>query len=215
MGRLTRAIADPNNPGSLSFRARTRRWAELAAEFPELPQMRVVDLGGEVSSWAHAPTRPGELLIVNLLPQVADDERVRTVVADACDLPASIRGERFDLVYSNSVIEHVGGHARRVALTTAVHELAPHHWIQTPYRYFPLEPHWLFPAFQLLPLPAKAEVTRRWPLGHRHAKRLDQAVHNSLGVELLTKTEMRHYFPDSAIREERLAGLTKSLIAVR
>ena len=29
-----------------------------------------------------------------------------------------------------------------------------------------LKPHWVFPGFQWLPLPARAAVSRRWPYGH-------------------------------------------------
>ncbi len=39
-------------------------------------------------------------------------------------------------------------------------------WVQTPYRYFPIEPHWIFPGFQFLPLSARTEISRRWPLGN-------------------------------------------------
>jgi hypothetical protein len=73
--------------------------------------------------------------------------------------------ERFDLIYSNSVIEHVGGHWRRERYAETVHHFADHHWIQTPYRYFPVEPHWLFPFFQHLPISVKATITARWPMG--------------------------------------------------
>ena len=86
---------------------------------------------------------------------------LHNVLGDACDLPSALRGQRFDLVFSNSVIEHVGGHSRRAAFADSVHALSDHHWVQTPYRYFPLEPHFLFPGFQFLPLRAKAEVTLR------------------------------------------------------
>jgi len=36
-----------------------------------------------------------------------------------------------------------------------------------------------------------------------------------LWTELLDRTQLRYYFPDSEIRSERLMGLAKSLIAVR
>ena len=77
-------------------------------------------------------------------------------IGDACDPVGAVGGRSFDLVYSNSVIEHVGGHQRRELFAQAVRDLAPSHWVQTPYRYFPLEPFWLFSAFQFLPLPSRA-----------------------------------------------------------
>ena len=176
--------------------------------------MRVIDLGGEVRSWRSAPIRPLELTILNVERQQSDDGEVQVLHGDACALPEELKNERFDLVFSNSVIEHVGGPWRREAFAESVARLAERHWVQTPYRYFPLEPHWLFPGFQFLPLRVRAEITRRWRAG-RHIPELDGAVASSLTVELLSRTEMRHLFPGSQILAERIAGLTKSLIAVR
>ena len=180
--------------------------------------MRVVDLGGTVGSWLAAPVRPQQVVLVNddarENPPEAGQPGIQVVLGDACDLPPAVRDERFDLVYSNSVIEHVGGHWRRAAFAASVHRLSDRHWVQTPYRYFPLEPHFLFPGFALLPLRAQAEVVRRWPLGHYAAVReLREAVRWSLATELLSFTELRHYFPSSQIQRERVLGLTKSLIA--
>jgi hypothetical protein len=182
--------------------------------------MRVIDLGGTPASWLHAPVRPLEVVTVNLSRRdnaVPDGAGwIRSVAGDACELPAAVRGERFDLVFSNSVLEHVGGHARRSAFAEAVHSLAEHHWVQTPYRYFPIEPHFLFPGYQLLPVRAQAEVAIRWPIGnYAVVKTVGEAVKRALAIELLSVAEMNHYFPESKIERERIAGLTKSLIAIR
>jgi hypothetical protein len=95
------------------------------------------------------------VVIVNLKPQPSDVDWISTLVGDACALPRRVTDQRFDLVYSNSVIEHVGGHARREAFAAAVRNAADRYWVQTPYRYFAIEPHWLFPGFQ----------SSRWPSG--------------------------------------------------
>jgi hypothetical protein len=36
-----------------------------------------------------------------------------------------------------------------------------------------------------------------------------------MGVELLSRTEMHYYFPDSSLLPEKTMGLTKSLIALK
>jgi hypothetical protein len=211
---LRRRLVDA--PGSLGDRRRQRRAGWLVREFPELAQMSVIDLGGRVSSWANAAVRPRHVHIVNLEQEAGEvPDWARVDHGDACELPASIRGARYDLVFCNSVIEHVGGHERRLRLADAVHALADAHWVQTPYRYFPIEPHWVAPGMQFLPVGLRARYAHRWPLGHTPPADRAAAIQSVLWIELLDRTQMHHYFPDSTLLVERFAGLTKSLIAVR
>jgi hypothetical protein len=205
------------NPASstMSEWARSRRWEMLLARFPHLTEMSVLDLGGTTHSWEIAPRRPRKLVLVNR-PDANTPDRRGVVLADACD-QSLLDGEHFDLVFSNSVIEHVGGHYRRDLFARNVYRLGEHHWIQTPYRFFPIEPHWLAPGIQFFPTVARAWLTKWWPLGNFGAHRDvdDRAVEWALGIELLSKASMRHYFPSSELLIERVGWLPKSLIAVR
>jgi hypothetical protein len=139
---------------------------------------------------------------------------MQTIVGDACSPPESLRRQHFDVVFSNSVIDQVGGHARRRAFAEQVHTLADHHWIQTAYRYFPLDPFWLFPAFQFLPVRARVALTRWWPLGSEQTRDPRQATSRVLSIEMLSETELRYYFPHSEIWRERVLGIAKSLVAI-
>ena len=210
---LLSAIRDPVH-SDLSRGFRAKRWSLLARRFPDLSQMTVLDLGGTEESWDLSPTRPARLVIVNH-PEANADHKRNTLLGDACD-PGLLAGERFDLVYSNSVIEHVGGHYRRRQFADTVRRLGEHHWVQTPYRFFPIEPHYIFPGLQFVPVTARAHATRWWPIGNFAGRPgVDgETAEWALGIELLSRTSMRHYFPDSEIVPERLGGLTKSLIAV-
>lgn len=201
---------------SLGERSRQRRWTEFVDIFPDLGSMRVLDLGGTARFWLRSPVRPAHVHLVNvaLSPESLPDWIVESM-ADACELPGSIRDQQFDLVYSNSVIEHVGGHYRREQFAETVRSCAPVHWVQTPYRYFPIEPHWVAPGLQFLPLWLRARIAMRWPLAHSRTADVDVAVRTQLNTELIGVAALRHYFPDSEIRRERLGGVTKSLIAVR
>ena len=187
----------------------------LAATFPEIADMRVLDLGGLAQFWLTVPVRPKHVTAVNLELQEPIVDWIEPLVGDACSLSEELLANPFDLVVSNSVIEHVGGHARREHFAQTIQVAARHHWVQTPYRYFPIEPHWLFPGQQFLPTPAKAVVSQRWTPSHIRSTDPRSAVADSLSVELLGVTEMRYYFPDSHIVYERFAGLVKSLIAWR
>jgi hypothetical protein len=204
-------------PGSLGDRARGKRWDALNAAFPDLATMRVIDLGGRADMWMRAPVRPVHVHLVNLEKQPGDlpdwiTAEVRDIIKDSPDAAGERPG--YDLAFSNSVIEHVGGFAQREAFARAVHALAPRHWVQTPYRYFPVEPHFLFPGFQFLPLTVRAGLLRRWPLVHSRPDTRERALEIALWVELLSRTELRVLFPESKIIKERIGGVPKSLIAV-
>ncbi len=205
-----------DSPTSLGAKARARRWEWFQQDFPDIGSMSVIDLGGRPESWLRAPVRPARVHVVNLEePPAETPDWISAEQGDACELPDHVRKGEYDLVFSNSVLEHVGGHERRTRFAEAVHELAPRHWVQTPYRYFPVEPHFLFPGFQFLPLAARVSIVRRWPLVHTPPQDRATALRVALWVELLSRTEMAHYFPHSTVRVERLGGLAKSLIAVK
>jgi hypothetical protein len=191
-------------PGSMGARYRARRWDWLRAAFPGLTEMSVIDLGGTAEAWRRAPERPARVHIVNLEKPPPDlPDWLRADLADACELPAEILDGKYDLVISNSVLEHLGGHARRQRFADVVHGLAPRHWVQTPYRYFPVEPHWVCPGMQFLPASARATVARHWPLVHTPPADREEALRAVLDVELLSRTEMRTYFPKSLIAVKR------------
>jgi hypothetical protein len=193
---------------------------ELLRRFPDLGELSVLDLGGVPGFWLAAPVQPRHLTCVNLDPRIlvpSDDGGldpslpwVDCLHGDAC----AIDGPVADLVVSNSLIEHVGGVAARQRLADTIRRLGQRYWVQTPYRYFPIEPHWMFPGMQFLPLRARQLVARRhWSVGTRYTP--DHAAHEALWTELLGVTEMRHLFPEAEIWRERLAGITKSIVAVR
>jgi hypothetical protein len=214
MHALRNRIVD--SPGSVGDRRRQRRWQWFHTAFPEIESMSVVDLGGRADSWLRAPVHPASVHVIDLEPSSEDlPSWIRADEADACDLPSWITANRYDLVFSNSVIEHVGGHSPRMQFAASVHKLAERHWVQTPYRYFPIEPHWLFPGFQFLPLNIRAELSRRWPLVHTPSASHQEGLRAAMGVELLSRAEMAYYFPDSVLQFERIGGIIKSLIAVK
>jgi hypothetical protein len=178
--------------------------------------MSVIDLGGRLETWRRAEVRPKHVHVVNLEGQTGEvDDWAEVDFGDACALPEAIAARHYDLAFSNSVIEHVGGHERRLRFAEAIRAIADNYWVQTPYRYFPIEPHYVAPGMQYLPLAMRQRYAHRWPLSHTRPGDRQEALDNVLWVELIDKTQMRHYFPDSRIRSERFVGLTKSMIAIR
>lgn len=206
---------DPDRANSLTYRCRQQRNEELKRRFPNLADLRVLDLGGTAISWRVAGLRAQHVTVVNLdrpNPEPDQEPWLEVIQGDACEGGFG----KFDLVFSNSVLEHVGGHARRQQIADVIRESAPAYWVQTPYRYFPIEPHWLFPGFQFLPFRARVEITRRWNVGHHPLlKDAGQAAELVASTELVSATEMRAYFPDGTIWFERFAGVPKSVVAYK
>jgi len=215
--RIHHLLGDPDQQNSFSSRRRSVRFQELLRRFPDLRSMRVLDLGGTPEFWRSAPVAPAYVTTVNLDPKYDPDETwLDHVVADACDLATLEKtpGD-YDLVVSNSLIEHVGGYQRRRDFAEVVRAGAPAHWVQTPNRYFPVEPHYVAPGFQFLPVRTRARLVSRWPLAHERVYTVEDALAQVLTIDLVSTAELRHLFPGSDIWHERLGGLSKSIVAVR
>jgi hypothetical protein len=217
MRRIHDTVGNPSEGKSISSRCRAARFRELMRRFPELERMRVLDLGGTPHFWHSAPVRPAYVTTLNLDNQYDVQESwLEHVVADACDIAAlDFCAGDYSLVVSNSLIEHVGGYQRRKELSRVIAAAAPAHWIQTPDRYFPIEPHYLAPGFQFLPIKMRAAAIRHWPIAHERVYTGADAVAQVLTIDLISATELQHLFPYSEIWHERLVGVSKSIVAVK
>ena len=172
----------------------------------------MIDVGGYAGYWRFFEPRPC-VTIVNLEPPAEPAPGIDWVIADARRLP--FRDGAFDLAFCNSVIEHVPGTGNREAVAREVERVGRGYYVQTPYRWFPVEPHLMTPLIHFLP--------RRWqrPLlpytvwGIFHRPTPEGCNDFLRDIQLLTTREMRELFPRAEIWRERAAGLLKSIAAVR
>lgn len=113
----------------------------------------------------------------------------------------------FDFVFSNSVIEHVGNHQDQLRMAREVCRVGKRYFIQTPNRYFPLEPHFL-------PLGIRVWLMQNFNLGW-FPKTPDRQQAREIvdGIRLLGKEDFRSLFPNAMIYEEKVLGITKSFVA--
>jgi len=86
------------------------------------------------------------ITLVNLEPENASLPNTTSIAGDARKIEAE--DSRVDVVFSNSVIEHVGANQDQMQMAQEVRRVGKRYFIQTPNKYFPLEPHFLFPLFQ-------------------------------------------------------------------
>ena len=217
MMRLARSIADNKRSNSLAAKLRRRRFALLESMMRGLSRpIRILDVGGTEEYWRtmgfHGVAEI-QVTILNLQAQDATILGFRCVEGDARQMP-QFRDKEFHIAFSNSVIEHVGGLADQARMAQEVRRVARHYYVQTPNRRFPIEPHFLFPFFQALPVGTRVWLLTHMRLGwHEKSPDREEAWRVVTGVRLLTKTEMIELFPEALLYEERFLGLVKSFVA--
>jgi hypothetical protein len=215
--KLLASLADHRNSKSLAAKLRRGRFAYLRSLLESLPgRARILDVGGTADYWLSLEPESSskwEITLLNLqLPQVRHPG-FTYVQGDACDL-SRFPDRGFEVVCSNSVIEHVGSFADQQRMAAEVQRVAQRYYVQTPNRNFPIEPHFLTPGFQFLPEWAQVWLLRHVPLG-TYGRVSDRAAALSLvrEIRLLTEAEFRLLFPAARIARERLCGMTKSFVA--
>jgi hypothetical protein len=223
--KLIYALQDINNPNSLANRmrrARTRHVVTLIEEaFAKTGGCRILDLGGRADYWEMfdrgflEASKVHITLVNNAESFDLDDPMFAAIDGDACALE-QFADNAFDLVHSNSVVEHVGDWPRMEAFAREARRLAPRYYVQTPYYWFPIEPHFSTPFFHWRSEQSRAKALMKRRHGFiKQAEDVGEAMREVQDARLLDKAQFRFLFPDARHVDERFAGLTKSLIAIR
>ena len=212
-------LANFNDPASLASRMRRKRFALFRGLIEKLPRgSSVLDVGGTPQFWEGetlVTTGAIRVTIVNLESYVSANPAIKQLACDARDM-RMFADNAFDAVFSNSVIEHVWSLRDQQKMAGEVQRVAPRYFVQTPNRYFPLEPHFLLPLFQFYPRRLQVELLRRRDLGWMHRQPdYQDALREVSQIRLLNSTEMKSLFPGASLYRERLGGLTKSLVVYR
>ena len=159
--------------------------------------------------------QPAHVTVINLLEaHYLDAPCVRSIEGDALRADEILADEEFDLVFSNSLIEHLGGHNapadslmwsptwRRDTLYRR--PTATLRWSRT--RCFPVSSSFLCAHVRTSPRAGRSD-TRMVGIG--------APLRTKSWRPMLSVAEMREYFPSARISWERVAGVPKSMIAVR
>jgi SAM-dependent methyltransferase len=118
------------------------------------------------------------------------------VQGDACALPFD--DGAFDVVFSNAVVEHVGGRERQRRFVSEALRVGRRVFLTTPNRSFPIEVHTRLPLVHWLPDAIAHRVYRG--LGKQDATKL----------HLLTRRSLASLFPGRV----RVLSLGLTLVAI-
>jgi hypothetical protein len=202
---------------SISGYFRRRRMARFAADMGITAQTRVLDIGGTPDYWDLLPVRPRVTLLNT--PRARDDVGQTVWVAgDGRRLP--FRDGAFDVVFSNSTIEHVGDAASQERFAREVARVGLRYWVQTPNLWFPVEQHLLTPFVHWLPAGWQRKLVPRFNLWRflvpvSPDRRQFYIEHYLQDVRLLTARQVSGLFPGARLIRERFCGWTKSFVAVK
>lgn len=212
-------FADNTNPSSLASKMRRAR---LEAFLDMLPagsdRINVLDVGGTEEFWLSVWDQRCDRLSITLLnltaTALAGDKPICSIAGDARNLSRFGNGE-FHLCFSNSVIEHVGTLSDQRRMANEIQRVAKAYFVQTPYRYFVLEPHFHFPGWAQMPVEVRTWLHQKADLGWLKAEPdYLQARIDVEQIRLISLREFRMLFPGAKILKERVGPLIKSIIAV-
>jgi hypothetical protein len=127
----------------------------------------LLDIGGYPGDWTAYPPMVGRIDILNLQPVRFDqgsfpDHNIQTLIGDGRNLEAA--DSSYDIVFSNSVIEHLGNLKDQQRFANEVRRVGKALWIQTPAKEFFFEPHYLAPFLHWLPRSAQSQLARNFTL---------------------------------------------------
>jgi ubiquinone/menaquinone biosynthesis C-methylase UbiE len=201
---------------ALSAHFRRRRMAAFAHDFRVTAETRILDIGGTPENWTLIKQCP-RVTLLNMPRARADVGSTVWVAGDGRQLP--FRDQSFDIVFSNSVIEHVGDAESQRRFAAEVARVGRAYWVQTPNRWFPVEQHLLTPVVHWLPRTWQRAVMPRVNIWQRIAnvtedRRRFYIEHYLDDVRLLDAKSLRALFPGATIIRERFLGVTKSIIAI-
>jgi hypothetical protein len=173
------------------------------------PGMRVLDIGGTPDIWQCVDV-PLHVTLLNLehcsnRDVVSGLHVFSYVVGNACN-PETIT-DHYDLVFSNSVIEHVGDETQQHRLATNILRSGASYWVQTPAKWFPIEAHTGMPLWWFYPPKLRQWFVNSW------RQKLPSWTEYVEGTRLVELGALKRMFPDAHVHVEKSLGIVKSYTA--
>jgi 2-polyprenyl-3-methyl-5-hydroxy-6-metoxy-1,4-benzoquinol methylase len=119
----------------------------------------------------------------------------------------------FDLVFSNSVIEHLYTFEKQQKMASEIMRVGKSYFIQTPNVYFPIEAHYALPFAQYYSKAFLHFILTKTKFSRLKKWNSAEASQYIAEIRLLNAKEMKALFPGASLLKEKVLGLTKSFTA--
>ncbi len=202
--------------GKLQLKLRRKRFDFFRSLLGLLDKpIGILDIGGTLKFWETMGLEDMNdihIMLLNLELFETKNPNFRSVKGDARNLK-EYKDKQFDIVFSNSVIEHLESFDDQKRMADEARRVGKRYFIQTPNYWFPIEPHYRTIGFQFLPERAKIWAFRHLSVG-RMKKITDKklAEKEAKRLRLLSLTKLRKLFPEANVYKEKILSLTKSII---
>jgi hypothetical protein len=211
-------LFDNTREKSISNHFRRKRFDILKRVIDNLPKpVKILDVGGTQNYWEQMGILKSSQLLITIL-NIEEIEikypNFTFVKGDARDLK-NFNDKEFDIVFSNSVIEHLADLDNQRKMADEIKRVGKSYIVQTPNYYFPIEPHFLIPLFQFYPEFLKIFLLTHFEIGWFEKQDSKEKARFILkNINLLKKREIQKLFPASTVMKEKIFFLTKSFIIV-
>lgn len=214
-----RKLHDFRQPHSITIKLRKKRFAFFKSLIESLPRpLKILDAGGIQVFWEKMEfcEEPGVIIVLlNLHKERINYSNFYSVVGDVRNL-SQFKDKEFDVVFSNALIQDLGNYEDQRRMANEIRRVGKRYFVQAPNRFFPIEPHFLFPFFQFFPAPIQVWLHTHFDLGYRRKiPDRQKAIAELNSIKLPCKKELIEFFPDAKIVEETFFGLTKSFMVVK
>ena len=217
--KIIKKISDHTDRNSLAAYFRRKRFQLFYELFLTLKQpVRILDVGGTAEYWKNfnlIKKNDARITLLNLYKIEVQASELNFVEGDVRDM-RRFKDSEFDVVFSNSVIEHLDNFEDQRKAANEIRRVGKRYFIQTPNYYFPIEPHFVFPLFHFLPKALKIFLVMHFKLGMfpKQANR-ENAEKTIKSIRLLRRVELEELFPNATIYEEKILSLTKSFVVYK
>ncbi len=203
-------------PNSFGNKFRAKRFKFLQKKFESFPApVKILDVGGTLNYWVNRgfDKQPGfEITLLNMKKSESDHANIKYIVGDATDL-SQFNDNSFDIVFSNSVIEHLYTKENQIKMAKEAMRVGKFYYVQTPNKYFIIEPHYLLPFFQFLPNKLQYLILTKTKFSRMKKWNPERAQNYIDEIRLLSKAEMLALFPSCNLYIEKVFGFAKSYSA--
>lgn len=177
--------------------------------------IKILDLGGTKIFWESMnfiPDHNVEIVLLNLKKEEQISPGFISLKGSATDL-SRFNDNSFDIVFSNSVIEHLYNFENQKKMAKEVIRVGKLYFIQCPNKFFFIEPHFNLPFFQFYPFWMKKIIMKNTKIVRGRKYNTNEVVRAHNEIQLLSYSDLLTLFPNSTIFKENFLGLTKSFIA--